>query len=155
MTPSDRVKRWKCSTCGRAFAKRNQWHSCLARSADAHFRGKDPVFREIYRQLILRLRELGPLHVDAVKSSINLASGYHFGGLTVRTDHVRLGFLADNAIEDARIVRRLHLGPRRIGHWVVLRTAGDVDAKLMRWLKQAYAMQARNRASLRGRRTSA
>ena len=144
LMPNRGLKRWKCSICSREFAKRNQWHSCLARPVEAHFRGKDPALREIYHRLIVRLRELGPLRVDAVKSSINLASRYHFGGLTVRQDHVRLGFLADRAIQDKRVVRRMRLGPMRVGHSVLLRRPSDVDAKLMGWLKRAYVMQARD-----------
>ena len=137
------LRRWTCSKCGRAFANRGQWHSCLARPVEDHFCGKDPALREIYRQLIARLREIGPLRVDAVKSSINLASRYHFGGLRIRRSHIRLGFLAARAIEDKRIVRRLRLGPGRVGHTVVLRAPGDIDTKLMGWLEQAYALQAR------------
>ena len=67
----------------------NQWHSCLERTVDHHFRGKDPQVKQIYELLIARLRELGPLRVDAVKSSINLVSKYHFGGISVRKDYVR------------------------------------------------------------------
>jgi hypothetical protein len=63
--------------------------------------------------------------------------------VTVRQDHLRLGFLADHAIEDERIVRRLNLGPRRVGHSVILRSPTDIDTKLIRCLRAAYALQAR------------
>ena len=134
---------WKCPTCGRSFAKRNQWHSCLARTVDHHFRGKDPRLRRTYESLIARLRELGPLRVDAVKSSINLASKYHFGGVTVRRDYLRLGFLSDGVIEDRRIIRKQRVSPRRVGHSVILRSPSDVDDRLIRWLKRAHSLQSR------------
>lgn len=138
-----RPQLWKCANCGRSFAKRNQWHSCLAHGVDHHFRGKNPRLRKTYDLLIKRLRQLGPLRVDAVKSSINLASKYHFGGVSVRKDTLRLGFLSDEVIEHPRILRTERLGPRRVGHVVALRSAEDVDGRLMSWLKKAYTLQSR------------
>ncbi len=139
--PSHRAKLWKCPRCKRTFAKRNQWHSCLTHSVDHHFRGTDPRLRRTYALLIARLRKLGPLRVDAVQSSINLASKYHFGGVSVRRDHLRLGFLSDEPIDDERIIKTAKLGPRRVGHTVILRSPSDVDGRLMHWLKQAHTLQ--------------
>ena len=136
-----RTKLWTCTNCDREFAKRNQWHSCLAHTVEGHFRGKDPQVRQTYELLITRLREFGPLRVDAVKSSVNLVSNYHFGGLSVRRDYIRLGFLSDELIEDARIIRRQKQGPYRVSHWVRLRSPSDVDGWLMSWLKKAYTLQ--------------
>ena len=140
---SKRTKLWKCPNCGRHFAKRNQWHSCLARTVDHHFRGKDTQLRQTYELLIARLREFGPLRVDAVKASINLASKYHFGGISVRRDYLRLGFLSHEIIKDHRIIRTESLGPKKAGHSVILRSPGDVDDQLMTWLKRAYSLQSR------------
>ena len=139
----ERSKLWKCPECGRAFARREQWHSCLVRTVDHHFRGKDPQLKKTYEKLVARLKTLGPLRVDAVKTSINLVSRHHFGGLRVGKDRIRLGFLATDDIDDERIVRRLRVGPNRVAHTVILRGPGDVDARLMGWLKRAYALQSR------------
>jgi hypothetical protein len=135
------MKLWKCPDCGRSFAKRNQAHSCLAQSLNRHFQGKAPQLRQIYEELVARLRKLGPLRVDAVKSSINFASKYHFGGLSVKRDYVRLGFLSEEVITDERIIKTERVGPNRVGHVVILRSRGDVDAQLMKWLKQAFTLQ--------------
>ena len=135
------TKLWRCTHCGRKFAKRNQRHSCLAHTVEDHFRGKDPQIRQTYELLIARLREFGPLRVDAVKSSVNLVSKYHFGGLSVRSDYIRLGFLSDEVIEDERITRRQKQGPNKVSHWVRLRSPRDVDGRLMSWLKKAYTLQ--------------
>ncbi len=132
---------WNCLNCGRAFAKRNQWHSCQARPIDLHFRNRPAQLRKTYDLLIARLRRIGPLRVDAVKSSINLVSKYHFGGVNVRKDYLRLGFLSDRKIEDPRIVRTERLGPSTFGHSVILRGPTDIDTRLMVWLKQAHSLQ--------------
>ena len=137
-----RMKLWKCANCNREFAKRNQWHSCLVHTVAHHFRGADPQLRQTYDLLIKRLREFGPLRVDAVKSGINLVSKYHFGGVAVRRHYIRLGFLSDEVIGDARIIRRRKQGPKRVSHWVRLRSPSDVDGRLVSWLKKAHALQA-------------
>lgn len=135
---------WKCPACRRNFGKKNQWHSCVSQSVESHFRGKNPKLKEIYEKLFTWLEDLGPIRVDAVKSSINLAGKYHFGGLTVRKDYVRLGFLSDEMIQDARIVRTERIGPKQIGHSVILRAPEDLDDQVMSWLKRAYRLQSRS-----------
>ena len=142
MTPRS-PQLWMCRRCQRRFAKRNQWHSCRAQPVEDHFKGKPPVLRRIYRALVAALRKFGPLRVDAVQTSINLVSTHHFGGLAVRRDHLRLGFLSDRSIADPRIVHREVLGPKRVGHSVRLRAVRDIDALLLRWLRRAYTLRAR------------
>ena len=95
---------WTCPVCGRKFARVNQAHSHMARGVEDHFKAKDPRLKEIFLAMMWRLRETGPLRVDAVASGINLISKYHFGGITVRRDHLHLGFVADHAIHDEKIV---------------------------------------------------
>jgi hypothetical protein len=83
----------------------------------------------------------GPLRVDAVPSSINLASRHHFGGVQVRRDHLRVGFLIDSPIDDARIVRRQAVGPRRFLHSVVLRSPQDLTPRVVKWLRSSQQLQ--------------
>ena len=108
-----------------------------------HFRGTSPRLRETYDALMARVRQFGPVRTDAVKTSINLVSKYHFAAIRVRRDHLRIGFLSDAAIEDERIVRTERVGPRRVGYVVRLRTRTDVDDQLLAWLKRSYALQSR------------
>ena len=108
-----------------------------------HFRGTSPRLRETYEALMARVRQFGPVRTDAVKTSINLVSKYHFAAIRVRRDHLRIGFLSDAAIEDERIVRTERVGPSRIGYAVRLHTLTDVDDQLLAWLKRSYALQSR------------
>ena len=136
------AQNWKCPNCGRAFAKKNQWHSCRVHTVAEHFRGKPAELKKTFDLLVARLRELGPLRVDAVQSTIHFfASKFCFGGVFVRKDHVRLSFLCDEPIRDGRILRTVRVGPRRVGHSVKLASPGDVDERLMRWLTKAYQLQ--------------
>jgi hypothetical protein len=132
---------WTCPDCGREFAKRNQWHSCGARSVDDHFEGKDTQLRELYDALISKLQRFGPVRVDAVQTSINLISKHHFGGITVQKSALRLGFIASEKIEASRIVRAQRLGPNKVGHSVKLHSLEDIDEELLDWLRWAYRHQ--------------
>jgi len=132
------VPLWQCPHCGRRFPKARQWHSCEVRKLDEHFRGRDPELREIFDELVRRLRELGPVGVDPVKTSINLTARHHFAGVTVRGTFLRLGFLAEKRIADGRIVHVERLGPAKFGHSVVIESLADLDDVVMGWLAAAY-----------------
>ena len=89
------------------------------------------------------LERRGPLRVDAVASTINLVSRYHFGGIAVRRDYLRVGFVTNHVIKHQRISRVQQVGARRFHHDVVLRSARDLDDRLLGWLGESQAMQAR------------
>ena len=131
---------WKCPACGRRFAKARQWHSCQIKGLEDHFRGRDPQVREIFDELVRRLKEIGPVKVDPVKTSINLTTRHHLGAVTVRGTFLRLGFLSDRRIRDDRIVHVEQLGPTKFGHSVVLESIEDLDDVVMGWLAAAYRL---------------
>jgi hypothetical protein len=84
------------------------------------------------------LRGGGPLKIDAVKSSINLANQRrNFASITVRKDHLRVGFLTDHEIHSERLFGLERLGPHRLAYHVTVRSAGDLDAELLGWLAEA------------------
>jgi hypothetical protein len=131
---------WKCPRCRRRFAKTHQWHSCEARELDEHFRGRDPDLRGIFEELVRRLRKLGPVGIDPVKTSISLTARHHFGAVTVRGNFLRLEFLSEGRIEDQRIVHIERLGPQKFAHSVVLESVADLDDVVMNWLAKAYLL---------------
>lgn len=144
MTPTRKAaarKSWECPACGREFPKANQWHSCAVTALDEHFRGRDPELRGIFDELVRRLRRLGPIKVDPVKTSINLTARHHLGAVAVRGSFLRLGFLAEKRIEDARIVHFARLGPAKFGHSVILESIEDLDPVVMGWLAAAYRLR--------------
>jgi hypothetical protein len=130
-----------CPKCGREFAKRNQWHSCLAYDVDDHFEGKDPQLREIFDLLVSKMQQHGPLRIDAVKRNINLIARHHLGGVEVQKKALRLGFVSDEPLESERFVRVTRLGPHRVGHTVKLYSPEDVDDELLSWLRRAHELQ--------------
>jgi hypothetical protein len=134
---------WACPRCGRQFAKPKQAHSCKVHRIEDHFRAKDPTLRSLFDALRRALERSGPLRVDAVQSTINLVSKHHFGGIAVRRNYLRVGFILDHEIRDGRISRAERVGSHRISHHVLVRSLNDLDAQLLGWLAEAQAMQAR------------
>jgi len=129
---------WRCPICGRRFPKARQWHACEVKGLDEHFRGRDPELREVFDEIVFRLRKLGPVGVDPVKTSINLTAKHHFGAVTVRGNFLRLWFLSEKRIADSRIVHIERLGPAKFGHSVVIESIADLDGVVMGWLAAAY-----------------
>jgi len=39
---------WTCPKCLHRFVARNMWHSCDAYPLSHHFKGKDPIVRELF-----------------------------------------------------------------------------------------------------------
>jgi hypothetical protein len=132
---------WKCPECGREFGRAKQWHSCAVKGLDEHFRGRDPELRTVFDAIVSKLRKLGPVKVDPVKTSINLTADRHFAGVTVRGTFLRVGFFAPRRIVDRRIVHFETLGPDRFGHSVVVESVADLDDQRLGWLSEAYRMR--------------
>jgi hypothetical protein len=108
---------------------------------EEHFRGRDPELRDLFDELVRRLKKLGPVGVDPVKTSINLTARHHFGAVTVRGNFLRLEFVSDKRIADGRIVHVERLGPEKFAHSVVLESVGDLDEVVMTWLAAAYRLR--------------
>ena len=138
----DHLKMWKCTDCGRKFAKRNQWHSCVSKNINDHFPVGNSLTKNIFDELVKRIKTFGPLRIDAVKTSINLINKHHFGSIQVQKHSLRLGFLSDKKIESDRILHTQRLSANRIDHSMKLFSQDDIDAELIEWLKTAYLLQA-------------
>jgi hypothetical protein len=133
------VNLWRCPVCGREFAHPNQWHSHAGRPIGDHFQGR-PEARVIYDELIKRLKEFGPLRVDAVKTSINLIARRHLGGVHVQKGGLRIGFVLERKLADPRILRSQWIGGSKYGYSVRVTSPEQIDAPLLGWLREAYEL---------------
>ena len=129
---------WRCPVCKREFARKSQAHSCKVTPLEEHLSKATPETMEIYAALEAALRTCGPYTAAPAKTQINLLSRTSFGGITLRREWIRLGFVLTRDLDDPRIVSTERLSPRTYVHQVQLRSAADVDKKLRRWLEEAY-----------------
>ncbi|MFQ5798135.1 MAG: DUF5655 domain-containing protein [Bacteroidota bacterium] len=132
---------WKCPKCGRQFPKKHQWHSCVFYAVEEHFVGKPPSLNKAFDYLIAKIRQFGPIRIDAVKSSVNIAGKYHFATVFVLRNSLDLQFIFDRYLDHRRIFRTQKLGPAKHSHVVKLVHKQDVDAELLRWLRKAFSLR--------------
>lgn len=97
-----------------------------------------PASRELYKKLLSALRPLGPFREEVKKSSIHLVRGSAFAGVHPRKQHLLLTIKAAGAIRSPRILKSEQVSKNRWHLEVKLTTAGDFDAELLSWLRDAY-----------------
>jgi hypothetical protein len=135
------MARWRCGVCGRSFAREGQTHSCASGDLDAFFAKHEPL-RPLFDRLAAGVARFGAVRTEVVKTSIHFAARSAFAGIQLRKDGLRLSFLVDYDIESPRVIARLAMGPTRKEHAVMVRTRADIDAELLRWLRDAHALRA-------------
>lgn len=132
------MTRWICPSCEREFGATRQAHVCAPGISVADFLGRHPAWvGEIYRALIEPLRELGPVHEDAVGVGIFLKSDRSFAQFRPRKRSVLLWLILPERREAELISRVLRTG-RRFAHGAVLTSADQVTDQLSALLAEAY-----------------
>jgi len=107
----------------------------------------EPIVSAIYARLIERITPFGPFEVEEKKTSIHLARGTAFGGITPRKAAIILtvrlahGF-KDGAGTKATLATSERASKNRWHHDFRLEAPADVDRGLVALLKEAYALSA-------------
>lgn len=109
-------------------------------SVDDHFRGKEPIVRTLYTQLLTALEQFGPIRQEPKKTSIHLAHTVGFAGVQTRKNYLLLNIRSDHPIESPRIVKAEQVSKSRFHQEVKLGTSRDIDDELLSWLKSAYQL---------------
>ena len=105
-----------------------------------HFEGKEAVVRKIYDTLLKRVRKFGPVVEEPKKTSIHLVKATAFAGVATRKSALILTIKSDRDLDSPRIHKSEQTSARRFHHEVKLTTPAEVDAELLGWLKQGYAL---------------
>lgn len=105
-----------------------------------HFAGNAVVVLQIYEALLKRVREFGPVIEDPKKTSIHLVNKTAFAGVATRRSAIVLTIKSDRDLRSARIHKSEQTSARRFHHEVKLTTLAEVDAELIAWLKEGYAL---------------
>src|SRR3954449_3075163 len=75
---------WRCPTCGRPFANRNQSHACGVGDLDALFARSEPQVRAAFDRVVEVARQCGPLDVVPEKTRVALQVRMSFAAFTPR-----------------------------------------------------------------------
>ncbi|MBI2681335.1 MAG: DNA replication protein DnaC [Candidatus Solibacter usitatus] len=99
-----------------------------------------PVARELYKELLRALKPLGSFKTEVKKTSIHLARKSAFAGVHPRKEHLLLTIKAAKPIRNKRIVKSEQVSKSRWHEEVKVAAAGDIDAELLGWLRDAYEL---------------
>jgi len=131
---------WICPACKREFKNTNQAHSCVTRDVSEHLAHTSPDAQKAFDKLMRGVRRFGPVSVSSVKHVILLKAGTTFLAIKPKKDRIDIEFLLEKEIVDFRIIKTVRASKRRIAHFSVLEHPRDVNAQLLRWLKQSYIL---------------
>jgi hypothetical protein len=130
---------WTCPDCGRAFANRNQTHTCAPLHDLAwHLDGKPPEIASIVHRVIAAAQECGSVTVLPEKTRIALAARMSFAALIPRRRWVDGHVVLSRRLEDPRFTRIETFSPRNHLHAFRLVSADDVDERFQGWMREAY-----------------
>jgi hypothetical protein len=133
---------WRCPQCGRRFRRRTREHSCDVRSLAAHLDRASPEVKDVAAAVLDAFADIGPHAVVPVKTMILLRATSNFGSLVVRRNAVEVGFILPRNFSHARIHKTEKMGPSKYAHHTRLSSIDDLDAQLVKWLKEAYELSA-------------
>jgi hypothetical protein len=134
----NRTRLWRCPTCGRGFASRNQSHACGRHTLAHHFRGKPPAVRALFDEVLAALRAIGPVRVLPEKTRIAFQVRMSFAQVTPRRQWLDGHLVLARRLEHPRFRRVETFSPRNHLHAFRLAGPGDIDPEFRTWLAEAY-----------------
>jgi uncharacterized protein DUF5655 len=130
---------WTCPRCGRAFAARNQTHTCRPLgSLDEHFAGKPPEIRAIFDRVVELAERNGAVTVLPERTRIALQARMSFAALQPRRAWMDGHVVLARRLQSPRFRRIETFGPRNHLHAFRLASLGEVDEEVAGWLAEAY-----------------
>ena len=108
----------------------------------SHFESKDPAVRQIYDRVLQAAGKFGPVIEEPKKTSIHLVNKTAFAGVVTRKSAIVLTIKSDRKLSSPRIHKSERTSANRFHHEVKISSPADVDAELVKWLKDAYALSA-------------
>jgi hypothetical protein len=133
--------RWRCSTCGRTFARRGQTHSCKRVPIEAHIPHEGAV-RSLFDALLDAINtQVGPFEVVSLPCCIHLAGTDDFLAILPKRDRIEIRFTLHHRLHGPRILAGAQTGRESHKHRVDIAAVEEIDAELLGWLRQAYRLR--------------
>jgi uncharacterized protein DUF5655 len=139
-SPQKKPQLWRCPECGRAFANRNQSHSCSHVSLQSHFIGKSERVRELFDALVVTIKKCGPVKVLPEKTRIAFQVRMSFIAVQVRRNYLIGHFVFARRIGHPRFRRVETFSPRNHLHAFRLDSIAELDDEFAAWIREAYAV---------------
>ena len=101
---------------------------------------KSPASQSTYVKVVAEARKLGPFEVEEKKTSLHLTHGRAFAGIHPRATGIILSLVLDVPVKNVRVRKSEQLSANRHHIECKLDDPADVDAQIVGWMKQAYAL---------------
>jgi hypothetical protein len=131
---------WTCPRCGRDFANRNQTHACGEWTVDDHLRFASPEVANLFRRFAELVERCGPVTLAPTKTRIGFKVRMTFAAVSLRRDRLDAHVILARRLEDPRFVEIASFGPRSHQHRFQIASVDDLDAQVLGWLREAYAV---------------
>ncbi len=130
---------WTCPKCGKKLVGKNMSHSCVRRTMDEFFAGKDPQSRKLFEAFLKLARQCGPVRADVAKTRIALQARTRFAALDAITkDGVLFHIWLKHKITSPRFIRVELYKPSNYVHYFRVADPRELDDEVLEWLKQGY-----------------
>jgi len=133
---------WRCSTCGRSFANRNQTHACGRHALENHFNGRPAEVRRLFHEFVRAAKASGPLIVLPEKTRIALQVRMSFAALMPRQSGLRGHLVLARRADACGFLKIETFSPRNHLHHFRLAIGEGIDARLRRFIAEAYRVGA-------------
>ena len=133
---------WRCPTCGRPFANRNQSHACGVGDLDALFARAEPSVRATFDRVVEAARRCGPLDVVPEKTRVALQVRMSFAAFQPRPRWLDGHVVLARELPSPRFRRIETFSARNVLHAFRLHAAAEVDEEVEAWLAEAYRVGA-------------
>ena len=143
---------WACPKCGAEFVSANMWHSCGRFRVEDLFQLSEPHVFKLYRKFRRMVERCGPVTMIPQKSRLVFMVRMRFAGFTVRKSGLRVGLILERRLPpDPRLVAIERFGPFSYGHYFRIDDAGQLDATMQNWIREAYDSGTQKHFERRGR----
>jgi uncharacterized protein DUF5655 len=113
-------------------------HSCGRFSLEDLFARSEPHVWKLFRQFASMVRACGPVHMIPQKTRVVFQARMRFIGVTPRKSHLICHFVLPRKIDNERFHKIETFNPRCHAHYLRVGEEIDLDADVVRWLKEAY-----------------
>ena len=104
------------------------------------FAAVTPATRQLYQQLLKRIKTIGPFRIETKKTSVHFTRKSAFAGVHPRKAFLMLTIKAAGPIDSERIAKAEQVSKSRWHLDIKVGTTQDIDDTLLAWLKQAYEL---------------
>ena len=107
-------------------------------SLKKHFADKEPIVEAIYARLLDALSKFRKIKAEVHLTTIHLVNKSALAGVATPKNYLLLEFKTNDEIKDALVDKSEQISRNRFHHRVKLATPDQIDATILKWLKDAY-----------------